>query len=214
MQTNATCVAGISLAHRLPCTSGRVTTQRSAVVTRPHSIAKCEWRGRFFCTRQNARGITASLLKKSLFSAMTRGYTLSILAAHSGFIRSHCGKVATKAPSGRETGASAKAAILSQTRAASRLSIFDIGQCERYCPSSSSGNAIRPVFSRRRVPVVNREYMQRWPLAVVVPCSFSINRRIVLPTSKEVLSHSKNARARARWIAWRPFSTENKPRCL
>lgn len=34
-----------------------------------------------------------------------------------GFIRGHCGKVANKAPSGRETGASAKAAILSQPRA-------------------------------------------------------------------------------------------------
>jgi len=86
---------------------------------------------------------------------MTTPCSLSILAARSGFIRGHCGKVAPKAPPGRATGASAKAAILSQHRAASKLSIFDIGQCERYCPSSSSGSAVRPVFSRRRVPVIN-----------------------------------------------------------
>ena len=88
---------------------------------------------------------------------MTTPCSLSILAAHSGFIRGHCGKVAPKAPPGRATGASAKAAIPSQIRAASRLSIFDIGQCERYCPSSSSGSAVRSVFSRGRVSVVNRE---------------------------------------------------------
>jgi hypothetical protein len=35
---------------------------------------------------------------------------LSILAARFGFIRGHCGKVANKAPSGCETGASAQAA--------------------------------------------------------------------------------------------------------
>jgi len=88
---------------------------------------------------------------------MTMLCSLSILAARFGFIRGHCGKVANKASPGRATGASAKAAILPQHRAASRLSIFDIGQRERYCPSSSSDSAFRPVFSRRRVPVVNRE---------------------------------------------------------
>ena len=51
---------------------------------------------------------------------------LSILATHSGFICGHCGKVATKAPPGRATGASVKAAILSQHRPASKLSIFKI----------------------------------------------------------------------------------------
>ena len=79
MQTNATCVTGISLAHRLPCTSGRVTTQRSAVVTRPHSVPKCEWCGKIFVTRPNAGRITASLLnKKFVFShdnAVWRAYT-------------------------------------------------------------------------------------------------------------------------------------------
>jgi hypothetical protein len=47
-----------------PCTSGRVTTQRSAVVTRPHSVSKCEWRGKVFITRANASRIIAPLLNK------------------------------------------------------------------------------------------------------------------------------------------------------
>lgn len=85
-------------------------------------------------------------------------YGLSILTAHSGFIRGHCGKVATKAPSGRETGASAQAAIHLQLRAVlSSLSTLNIGQCRTGCPSSSSGSALWPVFSCRRVPAVNRE---------------------------------------------------------
>ena len=64
MQTDATCVTGISLARGLPCTNGRVTTQRSAVVTRPQPVRKCEWCGKFIITRSNASRITASLLNK------------------------------------------------------------------------------------------------------------------------------------------------------
>ena len=37
MQANAACVTGVSLAHGLPRTNGRVTTERSAVVTRSQS---------------------------------------------------------------------------------------------------------------------------------------------------------------------------------
>ncbi|MGB5300314.1 MAG: hypothetical protein WBN48_16450 [Thiogranum sp.] len=62
---------------------------------------------------------------------MTMKCGLSILVARSGFIRGHCGKVATKAPSGRETGASAQAAIHLQLRAVlSSLSYLNIGQCQ------------------------------------------------------------------------------------
>ncbi len=43
--------------------------------------------------------------------------TACLYFPYSGFIRGHCGKVANKAPSGREIGASAQAAILSQPRA-------------------------------------------------------------------------------------------------
>ena len=60
---------------------------------------------------------------------MTMLCGLSILVARFGFIRGHCGKVANKAPSGRETGASAQAAIHLQLRAVlSGLSTFNIGQ--------------------------------------------------------------------------------------
>jgi len=69
IQTNATCVTGQRLAHALRRSSGRVTTQRSAVVTRPHSVSKCEWCGKFFITRPNSSRIMASLLnKKCVFS--------------------------------------------------------------------------------------------------------------------------------------------------
>jgi len=57
-------VTGYCLAHGLPRTSGRVTTQRSAVVTRPHSVPKCECCGKFFVTRPNASDIMTSLLNK------------------------------------------------------------------------------------------------------------------------------------------------------
>ena len=57
MQTNAACVTGQCLAHRLPRASGRVTTQRSAVVTRTQSGAKCEGRGTILMTGANAAGI-------------------------------------------------------------------------------------------------------------------------------------------------------------
>lgn len=67
---------------------------------------------------------------------MLRG--LSILAARSGFIRGHCGKVVTKAPSGRETDASAQAEILPQNRATLSLPIFDFGQCLKACPFSQA----------------------------------------------------------------------------
>jgi len=57
MQTNAACVTGQCLAHRLPGASGRVTTQRSAVVTRPQSGPKCVRCENIFETRSNATGI-------------------------------------------------------------------------------------------------------------------------------------------------------------
>ena len=47
------------------------------------------------------------------------------------------------------------------------LSIFDIGQSQQDCPFSISGSALRPVFSRRHVPVVNHESCGDclWPLS-------------------------------------------------
>ena len=133
--------------------------------------------------------------------AMTMWCGLPILAARYGFIRGHCGKVATKAPSGRVTGASAQAAIHLQLRAVlSVLSTFNIGQCRTGGPSSSSGSALWPVFSCRRVPAVNRERVRRWPFAVVLSCSFSINRRPVLLLQWRC-NHTQKPPVRASWNA-------------
>ena len=128
-------------------------------------------------------------------------HSLSILVARFGFIRGHCGKVATKAPSGRATGASAQAAIHLQLRAVlSSLSIFNFGQCQQGCPSSSSGSALWPVFSRRRVPAVYRE-----PTAAMASgrcCAVLIfHQPQVCPAFSKEVKHRKNARARARWNA-------------
>jgi len=51
-------VTGKSLAHRVPCESGRVTTERSAVVTRPESETKCQMSGNYFAPYLRALWIT------------------------------------------------------------------------------------------------------------------------------------------------------------
>ena len=108
---------------------------------------------------------------------MTMLCSLSILAARFGFIRGHCGKVANKAPPGRATGASAKAAILPQPRAVLQRSVHLRNHGSR-----------RAVLFSRHPPASNHEpCARRLPMAVVVPCSFSTNCRPVLLTSKEVL---------------------------
>ncbi len=115
--------------------------------------------------------------------------------------------------------------IVKQVHRRKLRSFLNIGQ-HRGCPSSTSGSVNHTAHLHLQAAPSGLSFLagvclpltasrvHRWPLAVVVPCSFSINRRSALLISKEVLSRSKNARARARWIAWRPFSTENKPRCL
>jgi len=63
IQPNATCVTGKRLAHALLRTSGRVTTQRSAVVTRTYSGPKCRACRIFLNARPNAARIMASFAK-------------------------------------------------------------------------------------------------------------------------------------------------------
>jgi hypothetical protein len=65
IQAVATCVTGSAWRTGCHAGSGRVTTERSAVVTRPHSVPKCEYCGKFFVTRPNASDITTSLLNKN-----------------------------------------------------------------------------------------------------------------------------------------------------
>jgi hypothetical protein len=60
--------------------------------------------------------------------------TVCLYSPYKGFIRGHCGKVATKAPSGRETGASAQAAILPQPRQSQpKLSTLNTRQLSVAC---------------------------------------------------------------------------------
>jgi len=61
MQPNATCVTGRRMAHRLPRASVRVTTQRSAVVTRTYSGLKYAACQNFLNIRPTAPGIMVSL---------------------------------------------------------------------------------------------------------------------------------------------------------
>ena len=63
MQPNATSVTGMRLAHALLCASVRVTTQRSAVVTRTFSGLKYAACQNFLIVRPNAPGIMASFAK-------------------------------------------------------------------------------------------------------------------------------------------------------
>ena len=63
MQPNATCVTGRRLAHALPRASVRVTTQRSAVVTRTHSGLKYVACQNYLKTRPTAAGIMVSFEK-------------------------------------------------------------------------------------------------------------------------------------------------------
>lgn len=74
-----------------------------------------------------------------------------------GFIRGHCGKVANKAPPGREIGASAQAAILSQPRAdptkavhsqyqAAPCSLPSLAGVCLHTTASACGDGLRPLF--------------------------------------------------------------------
>ncbi len=64
IQPDATGVTGYCLAHGMLRAIGRVTTERSVVVTRPQSEPKCEWCGNIFDLCSNASGITVWLLNK------------------------------------------------------------------------------------------------------------------------------------------------------
>ena len=77
---------------------------------------------------------------------MTGTKVVPTLAAHSGFIRGHCGKVATKAPFGscnRCIGASRDPSSISGSK--------------RDCHLQSRDSAARPIPSSRQLPVVNHE---------------------------------------------------------
>lgn len=65
IQHNASCVTGDAWRTGCYVRGGRVTTERSAVVTRPQSGAKCERCVNILDVRPTAGGITAWLLNKN-----------------------------------------------------------------------------------------------------------------------------------------------------
>ena len=165
MQPNATSVTGMRLAHALLCASVRVTTQRSAVVTRTYSGPKYAACQNFLNARPTAPGIMVSFAKYFLQCRERQLQTNCLYFPNAiSFIRGHYGKVATKAPSGRATGASAKAAIHLPHRAVPHRSVHLRNQ-----------DSHRAVLFSRHPPVLNHEPRARQlPLAIVLPCSFSI----------------------------------------
>jgi hypothetical protein len=178
MQANATCVTGVCLAHWLLCTSVRVTTQRSAVVTRTYSGPKYAACQNFLIARPNAPGIMASFAKYFLQCRERQQRTTCLYFPNAiSFIRGHCVYSGNQGTIGSCNGASAKAAIHLPHRAVPHRSVHLRNQ-----------DSHRAVLSNRHPPVLNHEpRARRLPLAIVLPCSFSTNRRPVLPTSKEVL---------------------------
>lgn len=117
---------------------------------------------------------------------MTAACRMLILIARNGFIRGHCGKVAPKAPSDRETGASAQAAIHLLPRAAlSCLPLFTNGRPLRVCPSSQATACQRASTARQ------------WPghrLVVLIfhyprACPAYLKRRCIHTQSTPVSGH-------------------------
>ncbi len=182
-QTNAICVTGQCLARALLYASVRVTTKRSAVVTRTYSGPKCAaWRN-FSNTRPNAPGIMTSRAKHFLrHRERQRRMTCLYFPNVISFIRGHCVYSGKQGTIGSCNGASAQAAIHLPHRAVPHRS----GHLRHQ-------DSHRAVSFSRHSPVLNHEpCARRLPLAIVLPRSFFTNRRIVLPTSKEVFHHTQS----------------------
>ena len=171
-QTNASHVTGQCLAQWLPRASVRVTTQQSAVVTRTYSGPKRALWQDFINARRNAPRIMVSFEKHFLQrqERQSRIACLYYLNAIS-FIRGHCVYSGNQDAIGSCNGVSAKAAVHLPHRAVPH----------------------RSAHLRRLQPVLNHEPCARQlPLVIVLPCLFSTNCRIVLPTSKEVFHHTQS----------------------
>ena len=171
IKTAVTCVTDKHLAQALPSSNVRVTTQRSAVVTRTYSGPKCAaWRI-FLNTRPNAAKIMVSLSKYFcafgndnspwlVYTPRTQS-VLSVAAACT---------VATKAPPDRVTVHRRKPRSIFQIRTThSVCSIYQASACLSH----------------------HELCARRLPLAIVLSRSFFTNRRIFLLTSKEVFRHTQ-----------------------
>jgi hypothetical protein len=94
----------------------RVTIQRSAVVADENSGQGRMQQG--LCANKCECPADYDVAREEILQHRERHRpTAGLYSTYIGFIRGHCGKVATKAPPGRETGASAQAAIHPQPRA-------------------------------------------------------------------------------------------------
>ncbi len=118
------CVRQKDPAHRLPCTKRPChyqvnrSSDADGIETQVRSVQA------FANPRPNSPGITVSFAKHYLQHRERQRRKTCLYFSHAiSFIRGHYGKVATKAPSGRETGASAQAAIHLQHRAVPHRSV-------------------------------------------------------------------------------------------
>ncbi len=206
MQTDATCVTGISLAHRLPCTSGRVTTQRSAVVTRPYSGPKCAACRNFLNARPNAPGIMTSFAKHYLqHRERQRLMTCLYWPNAISFIRGHCVYSGKQGTIGSCNGASAQAAIHLPHRAVPRRSVHLRNQdSPQGCSIQQASACLKP---RASCPAIASGHC----LAMLI---FHKPQDCPAYFKGGVSPHSKYARVRARWITRGYPSTEESTRCL
>ena len=140
IQPDAACVTGQCLAHRLPSASGRVTTQRSAVVTRPHSGLKCEWHGNIFETCSNASGIMTWLLNKNFKFSNDKCRTACLYSSHVLVLSAAtAAKWQTRHLRVVQQVHQRKLRSIFDSRAVPQgLSILDIGHCFKACPFSQA----------------------------------------------------------------------------
>ena len=112
IKTAATFVTVKRLAHGLLRSNVRVTTQRSAVVTRAYSGPKCAACRIFLNTRPNASKIMVSLSKYFLQLRERQQPIACLYSPYAiSFIRGHCVYSGNQGTTGSCNGASAQAAI-------------------------------------------------------------------------------------------------------
>lgn len=159
------------LAQALPRSNVRVTTQRSAVVTRTYSGPKCTACRIFLNTRPNAAKIMVSLSKYFLQLRERQQPIACLYSPYAiSFIRVHCVYSGNQGTIGSCNGASAQAAIHLPNR-----------------------NSLQSLFFLPgiRLSFTHEPCARRLPLAIVLLRSFSTNRRVFLLTSKEEFHHTK-----------------------
>ena len=164
MQTNAACVTGNRLAHGLPRASGRVTTQRSAVVTRTHSGLKYAACQNFLKACPTAPGIMASF-DKYFFNIVNDNDERLVYTRHTQSVLS----VATTAK-----WQPRHLRVVQQVHQRKLRSFLNLGQCRKVCPSSKKEQPTGLFYPAGVCLLSTHELCaRRLPIAVVLPCSFS-----------------------------------------